>query len=106
MKAIILIFKHATLLRLSNFSSESALTQAELDYQKANIDLTIQQQLQHLKASSQEHSVELFVHFIMATDLASGMFFLVSIKIISHEALSTISVFGQHTCAQKRSLVY
>jgi len=62
--AVILILKHATLLCLSNLSPESALTQAELAYQEANIDLRIQQ---YLRASSQEHSVQQFVDFIMAT---------------------------------------
>ena len=65
-KAVILILKHATFLRLSNLSPESALTHAELDYREAKIDLKIQQ---HLTASSQEQSVELFAAFIMATDM-------------------------------------
>jgi len=63
--AVILILKHATLLRLSNLQ-ESALTQAELDYQKANMDLVIQQ---HLMAYAPEHSVEQFASFIMGTDI-------------------------------------
>lgn len=79
-KAVILIFKHATFLRLLDLSSESALVQAELGYQQANIDLNIQQ---HLAASSQEHSVELFSSFIMATDI--GWFILASVKLISHQ---------------------
>ena len=65
-EAVILILKHATLLRLSNLSPVSALTQAELDYQEANVDLKIQQ---HLTVSSQEHSVELLMGFIMATEI-------------------------------------
>ncbi|KAH9019605.1 hypothetical protein EDB83DRAFT_124610 [Lactarius deliciosus] len=64
--AVILILKHATLLRLSDLSPESALTHAELDYRAANIDVNIQQ---YLMASSQEHSVELFAAFIMAIDI-------------------------------------
>jgi len=63
--AVILILKHATFLRLSNLTSKSALSHADLDYQEANIDLKIQL----LMASSQEHSVVLFAHFIMATDI-------------------------------------
>ncbi|KAH9018571.1 hypothetical protein EDB84DRAFT_1581506 [Lactarius hengduanensis] len=64
--AVILIFKHATFLRLSNMTSKSALIRAELDYRDANIDSSIQK---YLTASSQEHSVELFAAFIIATDI-------------------------------------
>jgi hypothetical protein len=61
--------KNATLLHLSNsLSPSSALTHVELGYKEANIDLKIQQ---HLKASSQEHSIELCAGFIMATDIGS-----------------------------------
>jgi hypothetical protein len=81
-EAVILILKHATFLRLSNLSPKSALTHAELDYQEANIDLKIQQ---YLAASSQEHSVELFAAFIMATDI--GLFILSSVYMVSHHAL-------------------
>ena len=88
MEAVILILKHATFLRLS-MSSESAITQVEMDYQAANIDLKIQQ---YLAASSQEHSVKQFAHFIMATDI--GLFIVASVKIISHQASSAISVFS------------
>ncbi|KAH9022600.1 hypothetical protein EDB84DRAFT_1510208 [Lactarius hengduanensis] len=65
--AIILIFKHATFLRLNGFSSESVLTQAELDYREANIDLKVRQ---HLTGSSQD-SVEVSASFLMATDIAN-----------------------------------
>ncbi len=65
-EAVILILKRATFLRLSNLSSKSALTRAELDYREANIDLKIRQ---YLTGSSQEHSVESFAGFIMATDM-------------------------------------
>ncbi|KAH8980220.1 hypothetical protein EDB86DRAFT_573320 [Lactarius hatsudake] len=68
--AVILIFKHATFLRLSNLASESALTCAELDYRNGNIDSFIQK---YLTASSQEHSVELFAAFTMATDIESSV---------------------------------
>ncbi|KAH9083862.1 hypothetical protein EDB83DRAFT_2331712, partial [Lactarius deliciosus] len=65
-EAVIIILKHATSLRLFNLSGKSALTHAELDYREANIDTKIRQ---HLAASSsQEHAVELFASFIMATD--------------------------------------
>jgi len=63
--AVLIILKHATFLRLSK-QSESALIQAELDYQKANIDSTIQE---HLNASSTEVSIENFAGFIMATNI-------------------------------------
>jgi hypothetical protein len=63
-KAVTLIFKHATFLRLSNLP-ESALTYAVLDYQKANIDVAIQQ---HLMAHP-EPTVEEFAGFIMGTDI-------------------------------------
>jgi hypothetical protein len=75
-EAVILILKHATFLRLSNLSQESALTLAELDYREANIDSTIQQ---YLAVSSQEHTVELSAAFIMATDI--GSFILSSVHI-------------------------
>jgi hypothetical protein len=78
-EAVILILKHATSLRVSNISSELALTQAELAYQKANIDLKIQQ---FLKTSSQEHSIQLFSDFIMGIDM--GLFILGSVTITSH----------------------
>ena len=74
MEAVILLLKHANYLLLSQLSSESALTRAELHYREGNVDLKIQQ---HLAASSQVHSVELFVGFIMATDI--GSFILLSV---------------------------
>jgi hypothetical protein len=80
LEAVTLILKHATFLRLSNLSCESALTHADLDYQQANIHSKIQQ---HLTASSQEHSIVLFAAFIMATDI--GSFILTSVKRISHQ---------------------
>jgi hypothetical protein len=76
-KAVILILKHATILRLSNQSPKSALTSVERDYQRADIDLKIQQ---YLMTTSQEQSIEQFVHFIMATDI--GLFYFSSVKII------------------------
>ena len=76
MKAVILIFKHATFLRLLGSSQESALTHAEMDFWASKIDLKIQE---HLRASSHENSVEQFSDFIMATDI--GLFILASVKI-------------------------
>ncbi|KAH9016498.1 hypothetical protein EDB85DRAFT_2207641 [Lactarius pseudohatsudake] len=49
-------------------SPESALTHAEVDYREAKIDSRIRQ---YLAAPSQEHSVELFADFIIATDMTS-----------------------------------
>jgi len=70
MLAVIIIFKHATFLKSSQESSyevnKLVLIQAEKDYQAGDIKLKIQQ---HLEASSQEHTVEQFAHFIMATDI-------------------------------------
>ena len=65
MQAILLLFKHAMFLRLSN-TTDSALNIAGLNYQKSDIDLKIQD---YLKAS---HSVEEITAFIMETDI--GMF--------------------------------
>ena len=96
-KAVILIFKHATFLHLSNSSAESALTYAEKDFWASKIDLKIQE---HLVASSHNNSVEQFAHFIMATDI--GLFILASVKIISHQAFtSIISVFCWKGCKEK-----
>ena len=89
MEAVILILKHATFLRLSDSSKESALIQAGLAYQKADINSKIKQ---FLRASSQEYSVQLFSGFIMATDI--GLFILESVKIISHQAFRAILVFS------------
>ena len=68
-KAAILILKQATFLRLTNLEPESALDQAELDYQRANIDLKI---TQHLAANSHHHSVKRLAKFVMATNI--GLF--------------------------------
>ena len=78
MEAVVLILKHATLLRMSN-KPEEALTQAEKDYQKANIDLKIQE---HLKAVPPEDFVEQFAGFIRATEI--GSFIHQSTQTISH----------------------
>ena len=67
-KAATLILKHATLLQTSNLP-KVALTNVELDYQKANIDESIQQ---YLTTCGSELSVEQFAGFIMITDI--GLF--------------------------------
>ena len=80
MKAVILILKHATLLRTSDSNKEEALTQVEQDYQKANIDLKIQE---HLKEVPPEDFVEQFASFINATEI--GLFIHPSTPTISHQ---------------------
>ena len=65
MKAITLILKHATLLRTSNLP-EAALTNVDLDYQRGNINESIQQ---YLAAHSSDVSVEQFADFVMCTEI-------------------------------------
>jgi hypothetical protein len=84
-EAVILILKHTTLLWISTEESKSTLTLAEVDYQKANIDLKIQEYLQ----ASLEHSVEESAHFIMATDI--GMLVITFVVTMSHQTLSIVS---------------
>jgi hypothetical protein len=90
-KAVTLILKHATFLRIS-IPPKSALTNAALNYQKANIDVTIQQ---HLTACASKQSVEQFVGFIMSTDI--GLFislpFVTSISNYSFRAMSVLSSY-------------
>jgi len=50
-------------------SKQSAITNAELNYQQANVDVAIQQ---HLTACAGKQSVEQFVGFIMSTDIVSS----------------------------------
>lgn len=66
LEAVILILKHATSLCLLSLPPKSALSNAEMDYQEAKIDLKVQE---HFPASSPEYSVEQFSAFIMATDI-------------------------------------
>ena len=77
-EAVILILKHATTLRLSNTVKE-ALTQAEVDYKEANIDLKIQE---YVKSFTAEDYVGEFAGFIMATKI--GLFIYLSITTMSH----------------------
>ena len=65
MKAVTLILKHATLLQTSNLP-EAALTNVDLDYQRENIDQSIQQ---YLTACASDVSVEQFARFIMGTEI-------------------------------------
>ena len=85
-KAVTLILKHATFLWTS-MSSKSALTKAEKQYQKANIDVTIQE---HLTASAAKQSEEQFVGFIMSTDISLFLFFH-----LPHQDLIILSVSSQ-----------
>ena len=65
MKAIILILKHATLSQIINLP-EAALTNVDLDYQRENINESIQQ---YLTACASDVSVENFADFIMSTEI-------------------------------------
>ena len=70
-------------------SAKSALTIAELNYQKANVDVTIQQ---YLAACASEQavleSVEQFVGFVMSTDI--GLFcFLSFVTPMSYYSLAS-----------------
>jgi hypothetical protein len=95
LKAVTLILKHATLLQTS-MSPKLALTDAQLNYQKANFDVTIQQ---HLTACAAEQSVEQFVGFIMSTDI--GLFiFLPVVTSISYYSFSVILVLTLCRCIE------
>ena len=74
LKAVTLILKHATSLRTS-ISAKSALANAELNYQNANIDVTIQE---HITACASDQSVEQFVGFVMSTEIGLFIFFYLS----------------------------
>ena len=87
MKAVTLILKHATLLLTSNLKREDALTNVDLNYQKANIDESIQQ---FLTSCASDVSVEQFAGFIMGTEI--GVFILLS---LSPQHLIFISVSSQ-----------
>ena len=89
-KAVTLILKHATFLRAS-LPEKSALTTAELNYRKANIDATIQK---HLEACASEQSVEQFVGFIMNTDMGLFLF------IFSICNINILLFFQSHLSAQ------
>jgi len=73
-KAIVFIFKHATSLRHS-LLRESALIQADLDYQKADVDQKIQEYI----ATSQGHSAKLDKAFITAIEIGLSILMLVQI---------------------------
>ena len=93
MKAVTLILKHATLLRTSNLP-EAALAIVDLNYQRQNIDESIQQ---FLTAYASDVSVEQFASFIMGTEI--GLFILLSfVTLMSHYPFSDISVLSHYRC--------
>jgi hypothetical protein len=92
-KAITLILKHATLLRSSNLP-KAALTNVDLDYQRQNIDESIQQ---YLTACASDVSVEQFASFIMGTEI--GLFILLPfVTSTSYYFFSVISVLSHYRC--------
>ena len=93
MKAVTLILKHATLLRSSHLI-EAALTKVDLDYQKQNVDESIQQ---YLTACASNVSAEQFSGFIMSTKI--GLFILLPfVTSISYYLFSIISVLSHYRC--------
>ena len=93
MKAVTLILKHATLLQ-SSYLREEALTNADLDYQRANIDGSIQQ---YLITCASDVSEEQFVGFIMGTEIGLFILFPLSPQ-ISHCPFSAFSVLSHSRC--------
>jgi hypothetical protein len=92
-KAVILILKHATLLRISNLP-EAALTNADLDYQRQNIDNSIRQNFRSYGLLS---SVEQLTGFIMGVEI--GWFILLLfVTSISYCPFSVISVLSHYRC--------
>jgi hypothetical protein len=92
-KAVTLILKHATLLRTSNLP-EASLTNVDLDYQRGNIDGSIQE---YLTACASIVSVEQFSSFIMGTEI--GLFILFPfITSISHYCFNVILFLSQYRC--------
>ena len=92
-KVVVLILKHATSLCLSLLPGP-ALIQADLDYQKADVN----QNIQHYVNASQGPSTELDKAFIMAIEIGSVRLFSFLFK--SHKTL--ISYFR---CDKKALLV-
>lgn len=90
MKAAILILKQATFLRLASLEPESALDQAELDYQTTYIDLKVMQYL----VAIQWHSVNTgsLSKFIMATNIGLPNF-----TVVKDNISSSFSVISKAT---------
>jgi hypothetical protein len=95
-KAVTLILKHATLLRTSYLPKE-ALAKVEQNYQKANIDESIQQ---YLTACASELSVEQFAGFIMDTDIGLFIFLFFITSIVSYYSFRVISVLSSYRCIE------
>ena len=94
MEAVTLILKHATLLRTSNLPG-AALTIADQDYQRENIDEYIQQ---YLTECASDVSVEQFAGFItMGTEI--GLFILFPfVTSITYFPFSNILVLSHYRC--------
>ena len=63
--AIILILKHAASLCLSGTSARTAISQAESNFQNANVGSKIKE---HFTGSYEEYTIGQFVHFIVNTN--------------------------------------
>jgi hypothetical protein len=94
-KAVTLILKHATLLRTSKLQT-AALTNVDLDYQRANIDGSIQEFLTACPQDlSNEQMAARFAGFIMGTEIGLFIFFhlspqyLIVILVSSHSSATT-----------------
>jgi hypothetical protein len=81
--AIILILKHAASLCLSGISARRAITQAESDFQSANLASKIEEQF---PGSYEEYTVEQFVHFVVDTNIGLSGF--TSTQIIAYSAFT------------------
>ena len=99
--AIILIFKHAAILCLSDISVSLALKQAVSNYHQANILSKIQE---HFPASYEEYSTEQFIGFIMDTNF--GLSSLASIRIISDAIFRVINTMKSGTLHVKKRLLW
>ena len=69
--AIILIPKHAASLCLSGISVQTAISQAESNFQNADVAFKIEE---HFTGSYEEYTVEQFVHFIVDTNFGLSCF--------------------------------
>ena len=91
-KAVTLILKHATLLRISNLP-KVALTSADQDYKKQDIDNSLDKSIQqYLMAHASHLSEGEFADFIMGTEI--GWFILLFVTSISYCLVSVISVLS------------
>jgi hypothetical protein len=92
-KAVTLILKHATLLRTSNLS-KAALTSADQDYKKQNIDNSLDKSIQqYLTAHASHLSEGEFADFIMGTEIGWSIL-LLFVTSISYCPVSVISVLS------------